>query len=194
MKRTFLAAAGASLLALGAPSIAAAHHSKHHASCTSRKHHRAKCAHPRSRVLAFGPVMATGTTTSPAPAPASPSTETAGTVTSYVAPVLTITLKDGTVVSGKVTENTEIECESATPGSDEEGGDDEGGTSGDARIASTDDGSTASGGEDGNDQGDDDGSPESCTTAKLVPGAVVRAAELVIGTEGAIWEKVDLIS
>jgi hypothetical protein len=208
MKRILLTALTASLLVLGVPGAAlAAHHGKRHAACSAKAHrHHARCAHAHVRVLAFGPLgSAPASGTTPVSSPRAPSgpTETAGKITSFEAPVLTITLNDGTVVSGKVTEKTEIECESATPtGGEDEGDDDAGGSSGDegssgdgashdARLAST---NTSSEDGDGADSGDDDGARTSCTTSALVPGTVVRAAELVVGGEGAVWEKVDLVS
>jgi hypothetical protein len=195
MKRIFLAALAASLLALAPGAAALANHrSKHHATCARAHKHHAKCAHARAHVLSFGPIA----TTPPggAPATASPSTETAGVVKSYVAPVLTITLNDKTEVSGKVTEATRLECESSAPsgeGSDdsaEERADDDGastGTHDDARIADFHEG-------DEGEQGDDDGGPQPCTVASLTAGAVVRAAELEVGDSGAVWEKVILAS
>src|SRR5437879_1930850 len=119
MKRIFLATAGASLLAICAPGAALAHHARHRSACSARAHrHHAHCAH--ARVLRFGAATtaSSGTVTgatSGAPHDAPPSGEPAGKVKSFTGGVLTITLTDGTEVSGKVTENTELECESATP-------------------------------------------------------------------------------
>jgi hypothetical protein len=122
-------------------------------------------------------------------------------VTSFKAGVLIITLTDGTEVSGKVTEQTEIRCTPATPttgGDDDEAGSGEGdqgssteslsnaGSQGDAHAASSGDD-----GEDGQD-GPDEGQ-QSCTTAALTPGAMVREAELRLGSGGAVWDRVDLI-
>jgi hypothetical protein len=199
MKRIFLAAASVSLLAIGAPSAASAHRAKHHrAACTSRTHHRhhAKCA--RSRVLRFGATASAsaGASTDTSASPPSPTSETAGTVKSFNEGVLTITLNDGTEVSGKVTEDTELECRSATPpaGGDDEQGDDGGGGH-DSALALSDRGSAPSSGDDGGDdeQGDEDGGAASCTTAALMPGAVVREAELHVGSGGAVWTKVELL-
>src|SRR5450759_4723630 len=108
MKRMFLAAATASMLALAAPGIAsAAHHGKrHHRTRHARAHH--------ARVLVFSaastgsPTTGTGSTQTTSSTAPGGSGETAGTVTSFTGGVLTITLSDGTVVSGKVTERTEI--------------------------------------------------------------------------------------
>ena len=153
----------------------------------------------------FGAAM-TPTTTTGKPAagslqtaPASPSGETAGTVTSFTGGVLTITLTDGSTVSGKVTEGTEINCQSATPassgddeaGSDDSGSDDSGTSSTTARVSSHDSGSGD--GEDGQDDSQGTEGQQSCTTAALVPGAVVREAELSVSASGAVWHQVDLI-
>jgi hypothetical protein len=196
MKRIFLAALGASLLAALAPSVASAHHSKHHAACGASAHkHHAKCA--RVHVLSFG-----ATTTSSGSAttsPTTPSTETAGTITAFTSPLLTITLNDKTEVSGKVTEKTEVECVSATPTTgedDQDAGEDNGSTGdggstsdgGDAKAVASD---TQQSGSD--DQGEEEGSTENCTAALKV-GAMVRSAELRVGNEGAVWEKLVLVS
>jgi hypothetical protein len=195
MKRMLLAAATSSMLALAAPSLASAHHAK----CHGRSHHA--CAHVRhahhARVLNFGaPLSSTapsGTT------PTAPTGETAGTVTSFEGGVLTITLNDKSTVSGKVTEQTEIRCQSATSTQE---GDDNGDQNGDESSADTGDDSTHSGpglsstGDDLSSGGDgeDGGQAQSCTSAALVAGAVVREAELSIGSAGSVWDHIDLIS
>src|SRR5437879_1951981 len=179
-KRTLFAVLSASLLLFGVPSIAAARHSKRHVACRASTHkHHAKCAHSRAHVLSFGanltaPGGRVGSTTS---ASTPSSTETAGTVVSYVAPTLTIMLNDKTEVSGKVTEETRIECDSTTPtsGGGEEGdddggsegsGDDSQGPGGDAAVA-------ASTQQDDDGPGDhDDGNAQPCTTSALVHGTV----------------------
>ena len=99
-----------------------------------------------------------------------------------------IKLNDGKTVSGTVTPDTEIECESTmsqTMQSDDGGGDQVGANQG------------PSGGEDqGEDQGDDDqgeANQPSCTASNLTPGTFVRGAELELSSAGAVWEKIDLI-
>jgi hypothetical protein len=186
MKRILLVAVSSSALALVAPAIASAHHSgKHH----SGKHHSGKHHAARARVLDFRASAA------PTPAtPATPSTESAGQVTSFKEGVLTITLTDGTVVSGKVTEQTEIRCTSATSAAGGDDNDDEGGSGEGDHVSSTaglrGDAHAASSGDDGQDGPDE--AQQSCTTAALVPGAMVREAELRLGSAGAVWQKVDL--
>jgi hypothetical protein len=149
-------------------------------------------------VLVFKAAAAPSGANSRTIAPTAPTTESAGTVTSFKEGVLTITLTDGTVVSGKVTEQTRLECQSTNAqvgerddqggGDDQSGGDsgEHGGPSTSARIS--------------DDQGDDDqrdddqGARESCTTSALQPGVKVGEAELIVGGGGAVWEKVELLS
>jgi hypothetical protein len=204
MKRMLIAAATSSMLALAAPGLASAAHKRkchHHAlhACAKSRHAS------RARVLTFGGPSSTTRTTGSGTTPTAPSTpseppETAGTVASFTGGVLTITLKDGSTVSGKVTETTEIRCQSATP--PPEGGDaDQNGD--EASGGNGDDGAPHSGplaGSHGDDMssgtGDDggQGQPSTCTTAALVPTAVVSEAELSIGAAGAVWDHVDLIA
>jgi hypothetical protein len=193
MRRMLLTATVASALALGAPAVASAHH--------HRRHHK---HHASAHVLVFKSAVAPSATNSPTTGPTSPTTESAGTVTGFKEGVLTITLTDGTVVSGKVTEQTRLECQSANDEQvgerdDQGGGDDQGasdsgehgGPSTSARV------SDSQGGDDQGDdaQGDDDqGAQEVCTTSALQPGVKVGEAELIVGSGGAVWEKVELLS
>jgi hypothetical protein len=188
------------LLALAAPAVASAHHhGKHHS-----KRHAA-----RARVLDFRASVPATPSTPGSPGspvtPATPSTESAGTIKSFKEGagkegVLVIKLTDGTEVSGKVTEQTEILCAPTTPApggddSDDEAGSGEGdhGSSshGESREGSHGDAHAASSGDDGEDG--HDGGPQSCTTAALAPGAMVREAELKISSAGAVWERVALL-
>lgn len=203
MKRMLPAAIASSMLVLALPGMASAHHGKrHHRGHHANSHQRARHA----RLIKFGaasvPASPSGSTTPTTPV--TPSGEAAGTVTSFTNGVLTITLTDGSVVSGKVTEETELQCPSATQpstptgGGDQSGGDDQsgsgGGDHGGSSIASQPgalqhDDSQGSEGEDAND----DDNQESCTTAALVPGAKVGEAELSVSSAGALWHKVELI-
>jgi hypothetical protein len=200
MKRIFLAAMASSMLALVAPGIASAAHNgkRHHAGQHSRTHARhANHAH----MVTF--TAHTVSTAPSGPATTAPTTETVGTVTSFTNGVLTITLSDGTMVSGKVTEDTEIQCQPATPptsGTDDEsqgaGGDDQSGSDGEhgtppgpGPIEAERHGDSL-----GSDGGGDGGQgEENCTVAALVPKTGVRTAELKLSDEGAVWEKVDLV-
>jgi hypothetical protein len=107
-------------------------------------------------------------------------------VVSFTEGVLTIELtSDKSLIKGKVTERTELECQPAPgAGSDEEqGGDDDQDRS---------DGVMAHSSDVGDDQGEEQDEEETCTTAALKPGAVVLRAELLIGGSGAVWEKIEL--
>jgi hypothetical protein len=200
MKRSLLTATGIAVLALAVPGAALAHHGhgRHH-----HHHHKARghAHHAKFRLVHIGPT--TGTPAAPpATVPAPPTPENAGTVASYVNGVLTLTLKDGSTVSGKVTNETRVRCVKATPsttiatpppgagdrspGEDRERGDD---------MNRHDD--HGSGGWRHGDDGDDDGAPGAseppCDSSALVSGAVVRAAELRIGPGGAEFECVRLV-
>jgi len=119
--------------------------------------------------------------------------DNAGTITSFdtESGKLTIDLFGGETISGLITEGTEIECEdhsaastsSEGPGSgEEEPGDDHG-------ADNSGPGSENSG--PGND-GDEEGDAGNCTTADLVPGAVVQEAELKVAGGQATFEEVEL--
>lgn len=193
MKRTLLAVMASSMLVFAVPAVASAAHGKHH--------HGARSAHKRhgkhARLMTFVPktTAPSATTTSPT----TPSDETVGAVTSFTGGVLTITLNDGTVVSGKVTEQTELRCQSATSPSstgkdDQGGGDDQNGREsgehgGPSPIGLEHRDFQGGDGQDANQSGND----ESCTTAALAPPAKVREAELSLSSAGAVWEKVDLV-
>jgi hypothetical protein len=148
---------GALVVAMPATAFARAHH----------RHHHSRIRHEH-----FG--SANDTTSS--------SSDTAGTVSSFSGGVLTIQLNGGSTVSGMVTNETELGCESAstqTQTGDGDSGDD----------SSTDDSSSDDGG--GDSSGED---AQMCTTANLIPGTVVQDAELNISSAGAVWHEVDLIT
>jgi hypothetical protein len=190
MKRLLLKTTTVSaMLALAAPGVASAHHlaeRQHHHARHASAHHRHAT---RATVRTFGSAPATGqaTTTTPPATPPSASGETAGTVTSFTGGVLTITLTNGSTVSGQVTDQTEIRClPSAPPAEGEDQGDDHSG--GDQQHPG--------GGNQGDDNGQGDDGPgdgQSCTTAALVAGAVVREAQLRVSSAGAVWDQVALI-
>ena len=121
--------------------------------------------------------------------------ERAGTVASFSGGTLTINLFAGGSVTGKVTADTEIECDSgdddANEGDDTENGD---------RHAFRDDDEHGDGGEDQdeNDNGDDDNEQgddhESCPAGALAQDAIVQEAELDLTSAGAIFTKIELVS
>jgi hypothetical protein len=113
--------------------------------------------------------------------------ENAGTVASFQNGILTIALNDGTMVSGRVTSNTEMECE-APESSSTMHRDDDGGSRGDQRENA----GQAQENEDEN-AGDEEGA-QNCSSASLQRGTVVREAELRISSGGSTWDKVELIT
>ena len=206
MKRMLLTALAASMLALLAPAVATARHGHHH-------HARSHKGHAKtSRLVRFGSASVLGSSGTGTTTPiVKPEIEKAGTVESFTGGVLTIKLNDESKVSGKVTEETKLRCVSTTPqpsdnDDDQGGGDDQGGPAGDEHGGSSDAGrfgsqhgdfmahraDNQSGGDDEHESDNDDENQESCTTAALVPGAVVLAAELKLSSAGAVWEQVDL--
>jgi hypothetical protein len=192
--RRILAAPLASLaLALVAPGVAvAAHHGRHHrhgSSHSSSRHRHGKRAH----LLRFGSASTAASQVVTAPTTLG---ENAGTVESFEGGVLTIKLADGSLVKGKVTEDTDLRCVPATPPSGTAGDDDQGDggdqgswSSGDRAHESDFQASDGT----GQDQDDDDGAQEGCTTELLKNEAVVREAELELGGAGAVWERIVLV-
>ncbi|HEY0633128.1 MAG TPA: hypothetical protein VGC98_13815 [Thermoleophilaceae bacterium] len=125
--------------------------------------------------------------------------ETIGTVASFVADstnpntgVLTITLKNGSSVSGRVDSTTEIECRApeqttttppgSTPKDGSDDGDHHGDNSGPGRS-----------GDEGDHSGPGRGDERQCTTADLTAGTPVHEAELHGSGDQAVFEKVKLI-
>jgi len=170
MRRIVLLLAGALALALAMPGIASAHgrHHRHH-------HHHAKAHHARTEH--FGASANTN--------PSDPGTPgDAGRVASFTNGVLTITLADGSTVTGNVTSDTEINCMGAGATASRDGGSGDQGGEGDRQGDQGDD----QGG--GDDQGDQQGQAPSCGTAQLVAGAAVHEAILKIGPGGAEFKLV----
>lgn len=193
-------------VSLAAPSAALAHNGEHHRAGERHHHHRGH--HRHAHVLAFHAQAPAGPTSgTSSPSPTTPASEDkAGTIASFTGGVLTITLNDGSTVSGKVTERTEIECPAPPSasaadfsghGGDDNGfddrGDDVGGNDRGGESGSSDDGPGDSPGHDdnGNDDNGNDAA-EHCTSAALVPGASVEEAFLSVSSAGATWVKVEL--
>lgn len=151
MRRLLLTAIGLLTLALAVPSLANAH-GRHHGKHGHHKHKH----HKAHRALLTG--------------------DAAGTIASFDGTTLTITLKDGSTVSGAVTDDTDVHVIEVAP----------------AAAAS----------HYGHDDGDDDGRwwdrHRSCgsddgDTDDLVAGATVWKADLELSADGAEWEKVKLL-
>jgi hypothetical protein len=124
---------------------------------------------------------------------------TAGTVTSFANNMLTITLTNGNMVSGLVTNGTEVKCEN--PEDNDNNGDNDvehgdrirdhgpgGGDNGDNGDRGDNNGDR---GDDNGNRGDDNDNNNMCT---ITPGMAVRSAELRINGAGAFWDEVELIS
>jgi hypothetical protein len=192
-----LAVTACGLLTIGAVASQARseHHHRHHGRHHVRHHDRR-----------FGDIPgAPGTTGTP---PASGTTiPNAGTVTSFTGGVLTITLANGTTVSGMVTADTRIDCVRANDPNDpndpmgdnsrRDGGPGPSGSGDNGGQNGQGDGNGDNNGRgDDNGQGDDndpgDDNMQACQTTALVAGATVRDAELSISQFGATWERVDL--
>jgi hypothetical protein len=201
MKRGLLTVTGVATLALAMPGAALAHHGRGH----HHHHHKARvhAHHAKFRMIHIGPVATPSPPTPTTPSPTPPTPANAGTVTSYTNGVLTLTLNDNSTVSGKVTNETRIRCVKATPttpptsepgaegpGDDNGQGDDQ--NRGDMSEHHGDHGQ--GGWRHGDDGGPGAGEPEPpCDSSSLVPGTVVRAAELRIGPAGTEFESVLLV-
>jgi hypothetical protein len=193
MRRIIQTTIASSLLALALPAAVLAQNSSHHARGHHHRHHRAHTV-----VFTHGAAKTIpGTATPATPMPAAVAGEPAGTIASFEGGVLKITLADGSTVTGKVTERTEIQCSTAGA---QDFGDDNGqdgeGSSGDSHGGP----GPSSGHGDLSSHGDDERGGEvsgemgegSCGVAALTPGAKVAEAELAVSSAGSFWEKVQL--
>jgi hypothetical protein len=157
------------------------------ATALARHHHRHH--HSRIRHEHFGTATTTSGTTS-----GEEMQGTAGTVDSFTGGVLTIRLNDNSLVSGMVTDATELKCEAPENELNDNDGDDS--FSG-SRIAMDDGGGTSGGdnssgdGSGDNNQGEDE---QMCSTSNLTPGTVVQEAELNVSSAGAVWHEVELVT
>jgi hypothetical protein len=118
--------------------------------------------------------------------------ETTGTVDSFNAGVLVIKLPDGSTVSGKVTDATEIKCEGGDHGTPtataaEHGDDSQSGDQGD------DSGDQSGPGDEGDDHQGEDQPQAGCDAGALTPGAAVHEADLEIENGTATWQEVELV-
>jgi hypothetical protein len=185
-----LVMSGAVLVAAPGGAMAAHHHAHHHASHKAR-HHRSTRRHSRIRHERIGRTDQDQ---------GGNSSGQAGTVTSFDNGVLTITLNDGSTVSGTVTDGTELECMAPSSNPQSEDGDSGGDNnpsggdnnpSGDDNNNGDDNGDNNNG-DDNGDNGDNGG--QMCSTSSLTPGTPVAEANLEITSSGATWDKVELIT
>jgi hypothetical protein len=195
------------LTGLAVPGAAiASHQGEHQGRAEDHGVHQHKRHHRHAHLVRFGNTASTQaaspTGATPPPAPAGRDDETAGTIASFTSGTLTIKVNDGSTVSGTVTEGTEIECRSAMAAAARDGNDDQGDDRGHDGQSNSGPGDGRHGdvsGRDGDDNdanddndNNDNDQAEHCTTAALVPGAVVREAELRVSSAGSVWEKVEL--
>ena len=201
MRKNWLIALLGAVVMAAVPAVALAHG-------TSGHHHAKRHARVRLRRFTAADSGAIGTSG----APTTPGANDAGKVASFDASTgkLVITLNDGSTVSGTVTGDTELQCESAASSSSQSGSmqsDDQTSGSDGGPSSGGDDTTTAGQDDQGdqteqadtndqadeNDQGDDDGSQQSCSTSNLTTGTTVHAAELAISSTGTVWRGVDLV-
>ena len=170
MRRVLLTAIACCAVIAVVPAAALAH-GRHHDH--KRHHHHAHHA----RVRQFGHDQSQGAVQS--------QDQNAGTVTSFTGGVLTITLNNGQMVSGDVTNDTEIECEGAeNDHSSLRSHDRHGGTAAATTRVTTIRVTT----------NDNDENNAACSSADLTPGTVVHEAELKLSSVGAVWKKVELMT
>jgi hypothetical protein len=121
--------------------------------------------------------------------------EHAGTVVSFDGTTLTVDVFGSSPLVGKVTSDTEIECD---PGDDNGNGGqtqatrlrDDGGDQGDGQSGDGQD----QGDQGGDNQGDDnEGDNSSCPAGALTTGAVVQEARLSLTSDGLVFEKIELV-
>jgi hypothetical protein len=181
MRKILLSVVACCALIAFVPASALAH-GHHH-----KRHHRAHHARVRDFGSTSSSQSSQGTSQN--------QDQTAGTVQSFSKGVLTIALNDGSMVSGQVTSDTEIECQAADMSSSlrshDHGGDNGGGDQGDDDNGQGDDDNGQ--GDDDNGQGDDNAG-QACDLSTVPQGTVVQEAELRISSAGAVWKKVDLMT
>jgi Bacterial TSP3 repeat len=122
--------------------------------------------------------------------------ENAGTIASFdtESGKLTIDLFGGETISGMVTEETEIKCESSSPTASASMSSQSEDSSGDEQ-GQEEEGQEEQEEEQGDDEGEsggDQGGSANCTTADLTPGAVVKQAELQVESGTPVFEEVEL--
>jgi hypothetical protein len=116
--------------------------------------------------------------------------EQAGVVASFEDGVLVIDLANGGEVSGRVTADTEIECEGENEAEHHRHGEAD---AADRGPGSGDDSGSGSDDRGGDDRGDDGRDDDACPSGTLAAGARVHEAELRVTSSGAVWEEIELI-
>jgi hypothetical protein len=199
---------GAVLVAVPGAALAQHHHARHHHARHHARHHRSSRRSSSVRHERFG------RRSQDQPG----SSSQAGTVTSFTdngdgTGVLTITLNDGSTVTGNVTNDTNLECmtpNSSQQGDDNDSGDDNassdnqgddnasGDNQGDDNASGDNQGDDNGGnGDDNGDNGGDNGNGDGgqmCSTSSLTPGTPVAEANLEISGSVSTWQKVELVT
>jgi hypothetical protein len=124
--------------------------------------------------------------------------ENAGTIKSFGGGVLTVTLFAGGEMSGRVTDETELECDTRA-GLTEQDEEEEAREEDDAPGTPEDDDDADEEGEGDEEEGDDDAEAEdsqagSRCTDLLKAGVTIHEATLRGTAAGAVWEEIELIS
>ncbi len=174
MRRILFTILACTALFVAVPAAALAHSGHHH-----KRHHHARVRHEKF----VGHRHSSDVNGVPASEP------TAGTVTSFANNVLTITLTNGSTVSGEVTNDTEVRCEN--PADVDNNGDNDVEHGDIVRDHGPGGGDDNGAGDDNGNRGDDNGNDAMCT---ITPGMAVRKADLRIDGDGAVWDEVELIS
>jgi hypothetical protein len=205
MRRILLIVLAGTMALAVAPGVALAGH-----------HHRGKHkSHRHARVERFGSDTSTSGNSS------STSSDTAGKVSSFSGGVLTIQLNDGSMVSGRVDNSTEIECqapenretshEDGGRGDDNSGDGDHNGGGDDQAQGDQNEANETNDANDANEaneneanqndaneneanenEGNEDQGQPACDSSALTMNTVVREADLRLTGSGATWKKVEL--
>jgi hypothetical protein len=118
--------------------------------------------------------------------------EAAGWVASFNDPVLTLRLADGTTLTGRITKDTEIDCETE----DEHESDESESEDDDARSSRSGDDSSDDNGDDdapgsrSEHEGDED---DQCLTSDLAIGVRVHEAEFHTTESGVVFEEIEIL-
>ncbi|HEY8002187.1 MAG: hypothetical protein ACHQJ5_04510 [Vicinamibacteria bacterium] len=122
--------------------------------------------------------------------------EGAGTIESFDAASgeLVINAFSGDTIKGTVTADTEIECDNDDDVQPDDGDVDDGDVDDvdDGDVDDVDDGDVEDKRTSRGHDGDDEGDADSCTTADLTQGTVVREAELELTASGLVFEEIEL--
>jgi hypothetical protein len=174
MRRILFTAVACGAMLGSVPAVSLAHDGSDHHN-RDRPAHHARVRHERFRSVSRNDI-----------------THNAGTVASFANGTLTITLANGSTVSGAVTQFTRLVCEASTPMQDQDRGPGGNGNNGDNGDNGA--GDNVNNGDNDNDPGDNDRGEHQanmCTT--VAPGMAVRDASLTITAGGPVWTSVDLI-